>query len=321
MITRIGCYLFGCDFGEPLQKTAPAWLAKLGTFPRWDPTLIVTAGGGPGGSPAFLQHLKKHLVTEDAVSSLPVHPTQIYESLIGAALLGIVFLQRKHQRFRGQVFMTFAFAYGLFRFLVEIVRDDAERGLYGPQLAAHILIPGALFAFALGYVLSFSNAVENVQLRRLTQVISFIPAVVAYLMLRPASFADAQLTQLSTSQWVGLLTAVAVSVGFALFWKVAEAHPEQAMAIDLSGFQEVEAARNRKGPAPVESKAEEEQQEEDDEDQPKKPVKAAGRADGAAKVVDAKFDDQPAKDEAKGETKAEAKSDEKPSDEAKSEQA
>src|SRR5690349_21437431 len=40
MITRIGCYLFGCDFGQPLSSTAPAWLQKLGTFPRWEVGLI-----------------------------------------------------------------------------------------------------------------------------------------------------------------------------------------------------------------------------------------------------------------------------------------
>ncbi len=31
-ITRIGCYLFGCDFGKRLPSTAPAFLQKLGTF-------------------------------------------------------------------------------------------------------------------------------------------------------------------------------------------------------------------------------------------------------------------------------------------------
>ena len=33
VITRIGCYLFGCDFGKPLSRNAPAFSQKLGTFP------------------------------------------------------------------------------------------------------------------------------------------------------------------------------------------------------------------------------------------------------------------------------------------------
>ncbi len=35
LITRIGCYLFGCDFGKRLPETAPPFLKKLGTFPHW----------------------------------------------------------------------------------------------------------------------------------------------------------------------------------------------------------------------------------------------------------------------------------------------
>ena len=29
-ITRIGCYLFGCDFGRRLSPCAPGWLQKMG---------------------------------------------------------------------------------------------------------------------------------------------------------------------------------------------------------------------------------------------------------------------------------------------------
>ena len=35
VLTRIGCYLYGCDFGTPLPTRAPGWLKALGTFPRW----------------------------------------------------------------------------------------------------------------------------------------------------------------------------------------------------------------------------------------------------------------------------------------------
>ncbi|MEO8876829.1 MAG: prolipoprotein diacylglyceryl transferase family protein, partial [Polyangiaceae bacterium] len=44
-ITRIGCYLFGCDFGRRLSPTAPGWLQKLGTFPHWT---TGTLDGGEG---------------------------------------------------------------------------------------------------------------------------------------------------------------------------------------------------------------------------------------------------------------------------------
>ncbi len=35
LITRLGCYLFGCDFGKRLSEGAPHWLKALGTFPHW----------------------------------------------------------------------------------------------------------------------------------------------------------------------------------------------------------------------------------------------------------------------------------------------
>ena len=36
--------------------------------------------------------------------SFPVHPTQIYESLVGLGLHALHLWQRKNQRFRGQIF-------------------------------------------------------------------------------------------------------------------------------------------------------------------------------------------------------------------------
>lgn len=241
-ITRIGCYLFGCDFGKPLTASAPQWLQKIGTFPHWPQG---TLGQGEG-APAWVHHAQHQLVAIDSTHSLPVHPTQIYESLGGLALLGLLLWQRKAQKFRGQTFMVFAFAYGCFRFLIEIVRDDVERGLYGPHLSEDVMIPGAILIFALAYTLSFAQSVENEVFRRLTQVLAFIPAIVAYLALRPPSFADAVLIQFSTSQWIGLLTAGAAAIGFALYWRVAQAHPEQAMALDLAPFHAFEKELEQK---------------------------------------------------------------------------
>ncbi|MBI5537287.1 MAG: prolipoprotein diacylglyceryl transferase [Deltaproteobacteria bacterium] len=298
LITRIGCYLFGCDFGRRLDVTAPGWLQKLGTFPHW-PQGTLEHGEG---SPAFVHHVQKFGLSIDSTTSYAVHPTQLYESLVGLALLGLLLYQRKHQKFRGQVFMLFAFGYGFLRFLIEMFRDDAERGLYGPHLTADVLIPGALAVFALGYTFAFAKSVENVTMRRLTQIISFIPAIAGYLALRPASYVNSEIVQLSTSQWVGVLTAAGVSIGFALFWKVAEAHPEEAMTIELEGFYAIEKEREAKAAAKAEGKDEpkaskardddDEDQDEGDEDEEEKKPKAKGRKQEAkADSVDASFDD------------------------------
>jgi phosphatidylglycerol:prolipoprotein diacylglycerol transferase len=130
LITRIGCYLFGCDFGKRLSDTAPAALKKLGTFPHWPQGTLE----GSEGAPAFARHLDivgRHSPAGDELMkmghSYPVHPTQIYESLVGLVLLVLLLWQRKHQKFRGQIFFLFAFGYGYLRFLIETLRDDSER--------------------------------------------------------------------------------------------------------------------------------------------------------------------------------------------------
>jgi len=188
------------------------------------------------------------------------------------------------------VFMVFAFGYGFLRFLIEIVRDDSERGVWGPHLTADVLIPGALAVFALGYAFAFARSVENVIMRRLTQIMAFMPAITAYILLRPASYVNSEIIQLSTSQWVAVLTAVAVSVAFVLYWKVAEAHPEAAMQIELDAFfaseKEREAKLEGKSSDPEASKDEGD----DEEDKPK--AKSKGRKDADEESVDAKFEDK-----------------------------
>ena len=78
LITRIGCYLFGCDFGKRLPDGAPQWLRALGTFPHWAAGTLASGEG----SPAYVRHLDVYRGTpmeSDLIrmnTSFPVHPTQ-----------------------------------------------------------------------------------------------------------------------------------------------------------------------------------------------------------------------------------------------------
>ena len=134
--TRIGCYLFGCDFGAPLRGDAPDWLKTIGTFPRQP---------DGRGSPAFIHHVSEYDLSPLAEHSLPVHPTQLYESLAGFALAAVCFWVWRHRRFRGQVILSLTILYGIWRFLIEYVRDDPERGFYfgfsTSQLISIALVP------------------------------------------------------------------------------------------------------------------------------------------------------------------------------------
>jgi phosphatidylglycerol:prolipoprotein diacylglycerol transferase len=233
LITRIGCYLFGCDFGRRLPDGAPRWLKTLGTFPHWPAGTLVSGDG----SPAFVRHLDLYRGTplESQLvrmnTSFPVHPTQLYESMVGLALLGLLFWQRKHTRFRGQVFFLFVFAYGFLRFLLELWRDDVERGSYGPTLDAHIYVPLCLLLMAIGFVFGISLGITNARVRSVARVLAFVPPILAYIALKPATFAQTLPYQLSTSQLIGMTSALVVSFFYAKSWEQARKNPKLAMSV------------------------------------------------------------------------------------------
>jgi phosphatidylglycerol:prolipoprotein diacylglycerol transferase len=71
VLTRVGCWLEGCDFGRVLGDGAPRFLARLGTF--------------PAGSPAWVEQVTTQALPASAPAALPVHPAQLYEALGGGA--------------------------------------------------------------------------------------------------------------------------------------------------------------------------------------------------------------------------------------------
>ncbi|MCL2726404.1 MAG: prolipoprotein diacylglyceryl transferase [Polyangiaceae bacterium] len=236
-ITRIGCYLFGCDFGKRLPDTAPEVLQRLGTFPHWGTGML----DGGDGSPAFIKHLEAAGHGTPAAADLvkmnhsfPVHPTQIYESVVGLALLLLLLWQRKNQKFRGQIFFLFAFAYGYVRFIIEMLRDDSERGEFG-TFDEHLFVPGALLLMAIAFAFGISLGIRNKQARTLARVLAFVPPVVAYLALHPASFSGVVQMHPSTSQWIGFLSAMVVSFFYAKFWETARKSPKLAMGLESLG--------------------------------------------------------------------------------------
>ncbi|MBM4359661.1 MAG: prolipoprotein diacylglyceryl transferase [Deltaproteobacteria bacterium] len=238
VVTRLGCYLFGCDYGRPLSSGAPAWLARLGTFPRWAEGLV----GQGTGSPAWIEHVQRGLVAPDASHSLPVHPTQLYESAVGAAIFALLVMVRKNQRFRGQLFFVATFAYGLLRFLLELVRDDPERGAVPIAAPRHLLVPVCLALFAAAFCIALADTIERMPLRRICQVGSFLPAVWAALTLRPEPFAPAVHASLSTSQFIGLSSALVVAAFFWVHQRAASANPVAAMDVGSGVVKDADPA-------------------------------------------------------------------------------
>lgn len=227
LLTRLGCYSFGCDFGKPLSSAAPGWLKHLGTFPRWPSDVLDGAG-----SPAWLQHVDQRGLSVSSLTSLPVHPTQLYESLVGGLLLLLLWRVGKARRFVGESFFAFTFGYGYLRFWVELWRDDDERGSFGPALPQQLLVPALLLLFAAAFAFGPARSIVRPWLRRLAIAFGVLLALGAYFALRPALHTASVALALSTSQWISLLTASAVA--FAWHQKEAREKPIEPQPRPLS---------------------------------------------------------------------------------------
>ena len=111
---RLGCSMAGCCYGKP--STLP-WAVVF-------------------SDPASLAPLH-----------VPLHPTQIYESMAGFAIFGILYATRDRFRTPGTRFWTMLILYGFARSFLEIFRDD-PRGFLGPfsesQVVSAVLVVYAI---------------------------------------------------------------------------------------------------------------------------------------------------------------------------------
>jgi phosphatidylglycerol:prolipoprotein diacylglycerol transferase len=98
-IGRIGCFMAGDDYGKPADLP---W-AVVFTDPE-----AVDIGGTPLG--------------------IPLHPVQLYESLICFALFFFLVRLGRNKRFNGEIILAYSILYAVARFLLEYVRGDADRG-------------------------------------------------------------------------------------------------------------------------------------------------------------------------------------------------
>lgn len=110
---RVGCFLEGCDFGAP---SSVPWAVRY-----------------PADSHAFGRELAQGLVRATDGASLAVHPAQLYEALVGAAMIAVAIAVRraKPPAGDGAIFRATIATYAAGRFVVELFRGD-ERGSLGP---------------------------------------------------------------------------------------------------------------------------------------------------------------------------------------------
>lgn len=102
-IGRIGCFFAGCCHGKPAEGLP--WAV---TFT--DPQSL-------------------------AMTGIPLHPTQLYESLCEFIIFFFLVILRRYKSFNGQLFLAYILLYSVLRFVVEFFRGDAGRGFITPQLS------------------------------------------------------------------------------------------------------------------------------------------------------------------------------------------
>ena len=117
----MGCFMAGDDYGRP---TNVAWAV---TFSDPDAARI---GGAPLG--------------------VPLHPVQLYESIVCAVLFVVLLRLRRRKHLDGEVILSYTLLYAVARFILEFFRGDADRGfpfgglLSTSQLIAVLLAPLAI---------------------------------------------------------------------------------------------------------------------------------------------------------------------------------
>ncbi|MCA9035142.1 MAG: prolipoprotein diacylglyceryl transferase [Planctomycetaceae bacterium] len=110
---RIGCFLYGCCFGAPC---ALPWSVQF-----------------PPDSITFQRLVERGTILPDAISTIPLHPTQIYSSVSAFLLAGLLAWFFRRRPFDGAVLAMAWIIYPINRYVLEIYRDD-EPGRLGLTL-------------------------------------------------------------------------------------------------------------------------------------------------------------------------------------------
>ncbi len=140
----------------------------------------------------------------------------------------------------------------------------------------------------MAFVFGISLGIANKRARTVARALAFVPPVVAYLALKPASFAQTVPYQLSTSQLIGFLSALVVAYFYARFWEQARKNPGLAMSLgDAAAIRELkgESAETPEKDEPTAEAAD------DDPEQDEPSQAKAGRA--GKKVSDTKAQPEP----------------------------
>ncbi|MGB3464205.1 MAG: prolipoprotein diacylglyceryl transferase [Cyclobacteriaceae bacterium] len=129
---RLGCFFAGCCYGTPTESGIGVTFTHEASKAKWLNT--------------------------------PLHPTQLYEAALIAGIFVVLNMFKRHQRFKGQLFLIYIILYAPGRAIIEIFRGDIRRGfiiddvLSHSQLISLVLVSVVLYFY---FRLSKTNKMES----------------------------------------------------------------------------------------------------------------------------------------------------------------
>jgi phosphatidylglycerol:prolipoprotein diacylglycerol transferase len=140
-LTRVGCFLSGCCFGK---QTTHAWGV---TFPP----------DSPAGA------YERGLAAVGSAGAVALHPSQLYDSLLGLVTFVLLIALQKRLAKRGAAFGLMLFCYGVSRFVVDFTRYyETNMMLTGSINLNQVISAGLVIA---GVYLLFRRAQEKTPAR------------------------------------------------------------------------------------------------------------------------------------------------------------
>jgi phosphatidylglycerol:prolipoprotein diacylglycerol transferase len=144
---RLGCFVAGCDFGRP---TPQGFAVQY-----------------PSAAAAHSHHVHSGFIEAGAPMSLPVHPVQLYEALVGALMFALALLLGTRRTPLGLRFSCVACAYAAGRFFTDLLRADLPPLSVIPSVSftqsqcISLIVLGSAAAVWTGRACDFSATLER----------------------------------------------------------------------------------------------------------------------------------------------------------------
>ncbi len=127
---RLGCFMAGCCYGVPTDS----FLGVTFTNPQCAAEPLNT----------------------------PLHPTQLYSSLMIFAILAVIIFMKDRKKFDGQLFLLYIMLYAIGRSVIEVFRGDISRGyVIEGVLTNSQFIAGLMFLVALYFYVKLSKKAKQ----------------------------------------------------------------------------------------------------------------------------------------------------------------